>query len=425
MKILIAGTTGESMPPPYGGVPKVSLRYARTWRNMGHEVGLVFVYRPENADDLGARSDYFFEYNRKPTKFLKILTAVKYFIKNPILYMSLLISYFKIFPRFSREAIIYSGYGVFMNNLFKIYKPDVVLLEGALVKAFMAGKVAERLGLPIALDTYAEIRDPNMGVNKHLDENGKNRYWNGFLKIFDIVITLTNCSDGALKYLPREKVKVFFDTCDFAVFTSEVKETKKEIRKKFNLPEDRLLVGMVGAFEFRKGHDYLIKAIAEAKDKGSRAEAVFCGGSGDYSKWQLEAEKKGVSDRVHFFKNIPEIDLVKLHRAIDVYCNLSNTPRSCGFDLSLLEAMASGLPLIVYDNGQLSESISEGNGFVYKMNDVSGVADAVLKYEKMSAEERKKMGEGSTKIAKKADLNYTSVVKADWFKEIIERNKNK
>jgi hypothetical protein len=39
----------------------------------------------------------------------------------------------------------------------------------------------------------------------------------------------------------------------------------------------------------------------------------------------------------------------------------------------------------------------------------------------MTPEERKKMGEGSAKIAKKADINYTSVVKAGWLKEIVKK----
>lgn len=413
------------MPPPYAGVPKVSLHYARMWRKMGHEVGLVFVYRPENADDLGANSEYFFEFNGKPNKLKKILFLCRYFLKNPALYIRLLWEYVKIYPRFSRETILYSAYGVYIDEIIDIFKPDILLLEGALVKAFMAGKVAKYRGLPVAIDTYAEIRDPNMGVNKHLDEKGKARYWNGFLKVCDFVITLTNCSDGALKYLPKERVKVFFDTCDFTLFGGEVKETKTEMRRALKLPEDKFLVGMVGAFEFRKGHDYLIKAIAKLSKTDNKAVAVFCGGSGDYSKWQELAKSEGVFDRIIFLKNIPEMDLVRFYRSLDVYCNLSNTPRSCGFDLSLLEGMSAGLPIIVYDNGQLSEAVAEENGFVFPMNDIDSVAQAIAKLESMTPEERKKMGEGSAKIAKKADLNYTSVVKAEWLKEIIENKQEK
>jgi hypothetical protein len=61
------------MPPPYGGIPKVSLLYARTWKKMGNTVAVTFVYRPENADDFGANAEYFFEYKTKPNKFKKRL----------------------------------------------------------------------------------------------------------------------------------------------------------------------------------------------------------------------------------------------------------------------------------------------------------------------------------------------------------------
>src|SRR3989344_2250698 len=99
MKILITGTTGESMPPPYGGVPKLCLLVAGVWKKLGHEVAITFVYRPDNADELGAEAQYFFEYESKPTKIKKIIYFFKYFFKNPALYFYLLFSYLIILPK--------------------------------------------------------------------------------------------------------------------------------------------------------------------------------------------------------------------------------------------------------------------------------------------------------------------------------------
>jgi hypothetical protein len=90
MKILITGTTGESMPPPYGGVPKLSLLVAGAWKKMGHQVGVSFVYRPQKAEDFNAGAEYFFEYNLKPSKLRKALFLLKYFLSNPFLYINLL-----------------------------------------------------------------------------------------------------------------------------------------------------------------------------------------------------------------------------------------------------------------------------------------------------------------------------------------------
>ena len=84
MKILITGTTGESMPPPYGGVPKLSLLIASVWKKEGHKVAITFPYRPPNGDDLGAGVEYFFEYKGKPNKIKKIVFLLRYFFANSI-----------------------------------------------------------------------------------------------------------------------------------------------------------------------------------------------------------------------------------------------------------------------------------------------------------------------------------------------------
>src|SRR3990167_6617731 len=124
LRILISGTTGESMPPPYAGVQNVSLLYGRTWKKMGYEVGITFVYRPENADDLGANAEYFFEYKSRPDKFKKLFFLVKYFFKNPFLYFRLLQSYLRVCPRLNLEVILYSAYGVYIKEVITTFKPD-------------------------------------------------------------------------------------------------------------------------------------------------------------------------------------------------------------------------------------------------------------------------------------------------------------
>ncbi len=424
MKILITGTTGDSMPPPYGGIPKVSLLYGRTWRNMGNQVAISFVWRPENADDFQANCQYFFEYGSKPNKFKKALFLLKYFLKNPFLYFSLLSSYLKIYPKLQTETILYSAYGVFMNDVIAEFKPDIILSQTALIKTHMVLEIANRRNIPVVIDSYAEIRDQNMGVNKHMDVGQQRKYWVNFLERAQLVLGISNCTDGARKYLPNNKVKEFYDTCDFTLARMEIKETKDELRDYFKIPRTTFVVGAVGAFEFRKGHDHLIKAIAIMKRNGLDAGAAICGGSGDKSKWQELAKEEGVEDRIFFFSRLSETDLMKFHRSNDAYCNLSNSPRSCGLDLALLEAMANAMPIVVYDNGALPTAVIEDrNGYVAKTDDINSAAEAFTKIYKKSMQERGAMGEESKKLAEKCDINLTAKIKLGWFKEVLSNYK--
>lgn len=420
LRILITGTTGYSMPPPYAGVQKVSLLYARAWRKMGNKVGITFVYKPENADDDGARAEYFFEYDSEPNKLKKLFFLARYFFRNPFLYTNLLISYIRIYPKFSLETILYSAYGVFIDGVITLFKPDIVMSQTALIKTFMVAEVAKRRNIPVVYDVYAEIHDLQMGVNKYLDVAGRKKYWEYFLGLSELVIPISNCSVGSFMYLPKKKIKVFYDTCDFDIYQTKISMSKEQLRDSFKLPNNCFLVGAVGAFHYRKGHDHLIKAVGMLNRQGHDIGAVIVGGSVGIEKWQTLAREEGVEDKIFFFRNFGEEQLVRLHRSLDMYSNLSNSTRSCGLDLALLGAMSSGLPIVVYDNGGLPEAVpGEENGFLVKTNDIEAVAGAILKMYKMTQDERQAMGAKSRDFAKKTDISVTSVIKLDWFKEVI------
>lgn len=428
MRILITGTTANSMPPPYAGVPKLILATARLWREAGHEVAITWRYKPKGADDLGAKATYYFEYggDSQPGKLAKLGFLIKYFLKNPSLYFSLMKSYRSICPRAPREVYLYSAYGVHLDEVMEDFKPDVVLGQAALIKSFMACEVANRRGVPIALDVYSEVRDFSMGVNRFLSDIERKHYWMGLLGRADLVLGMDNCSVELRAYAREGTLKEFWDTGDWEFFSQPISETREELRTHFNLPQDMFLTSAVGSFELRKGHDHLITAVARLVREGINAGAVICGGQGNRAKWREVAKEAGLpEDRLFFFSNISEIELVKLHHTVDVYTNLSNSPRMCGFDLALAEAMAAGLPVVVYDNGALYKVIQgeNTNGFVVPMNDIPAVAEALKKLHAKTPEERQAMGKISSAFAETIDLRKTTAIKVGWLTELVDAKK--
>jgi glycosyltransferase involved in cell wall biosynthesis len=192
------------------------------------------------------------------------------------------------------------------------------------------------------------------------------------------------------------------------------------LRDELGLPRDVVLVGTVGAFEQRKGHDYLIRALGVLRREHIPVGAVICGGPGDYRKWQILAKKEGVEDRVFFFRNFSESQLTRLHHALDIYANLSNMSRSCGLDLALLEAMSAGLPVVVFDHGALPHAVPSGeNGIVVPTRDTGALSSAIRRLAAMSREERMRMGEKSAAFAKQYDIHAMAKTKLEWFEEVI------
>jgi glycosyltransferase involved in cell wall biosynthesis len=419
MNILITGTTGESMPPPYGGVPKLVLFYAGIWKQKGHKVAATFPHCPQPYDDLGAKAEYFFEYKSKPTKFSKILFLIKYFLSNPALYFSLLKSYRKADSHFTREVFLYTAYGVHIDQIFKKFKPDIVLSEAVLIKTFMVAEIAKRHGVPVIYDSYAEVHDLSMTPNKRMTPAERTRYWTYLLGLADYVITPgPYCSRGPLTYMPKEKVEYVFDGSDYGILKFSIPQDRNISRRELKLPLDMFLMVSVGAFEFRKGHDYLIKATAKLVKEGLNIGAVICGGSGDPEKWKKLAREEGIEDRLFIFNRIPELELAKMYKSVDMYCELENTPRACGFTMAILEGMASGLPVVIFDNEDMLAAIQGGtSGMAVPMNDSEKLIQAIRTMYNKPKEELKTMGELNAKLAKSIDIKYTAEKKL----EILER----
>ncbi len=422
MRILISGTTGESMPPPYGGVPKLSLLVAGVWKEQGHSVAITFVYRPKNADDLGVNAEYFFEYGSQPTKIKKALFLLRYFFQNPLLYIKLLRSYHKIYPHRSPEVILYPAYGVYMEGVIATFKPDIILSEAALIQTFMIAMVAKRRHIPIIFDTYAEIHDLSMGANRNLHDDERSAYWKPFLALADLIIAPgPYCCRGPLTYLPEEKVEYVYDGSDYnSLANLGISEDRHTLRDMLTLPRDLFLIGNVGSFEARKGHDHLIKAIAKLKKAGHPIGAVICGGSGDPTKWRELAKVEGVEDRIFLFGRVSELDLGRILKSLDCFSDLENTPRACGLTMSILEGMAMGNPVVIYENREMFEVVKEGeNGFVVPLNDIDALAGAILKMQQLPTDVRKEMGIRAAASARRIDINFTADGKLKLFRQVL------
>ena len=419
MRILITGSTGESMPPPYGGIPKVSLLYAKAWKKMGHDVGITFTYRPPHADDLGADATYYFEYSNRPDRFKKTLFFLYWTFRKPFLCATLFYSYFKIYPRIEVESLLYAAYGVWLDTVIEKYNPEVILCEAALIRTFMALQIGMRRDIPVVIDSYAEVRDLSMGVNAKLKPKARRRYWKEFLSKADLILGMGNCSDGPRSYVP-ERVVEFYDTADFS-FLENATETQSQARRALGLPAG-FLAGAVGTFNGRKGHEILVEAVSELIHDTHGVHIAICG-SGDPTSLLQLASERGIQDRVYIFQVLSEQQLALLYRSLDLYCNLSNSDRSCGLDLALIEGMAAGKPIMVSDTGALPSAVpNSSNGFIVKTNDTAAVTSVLRTCARMSEGDLQALGAESRRLAKKYDITETSRIKLEFLQNAIKKH---
>lgn len=134
-----------------------------------------------------------------------------------------------------------------------------------------------------------------------------------------------------------------------------------------------LFLGRVGV---RKGVFDLLPAFAAARDINGGLELTIAG-DGAIARAKREAERLGVADHVDLRGWVGPQEREALFSRADIFVLPS---RNEGLPMSVLEAMARGLPVIATPVGGLPELIEDGvNGLLVPPGDPQALARAILK----------------------------------------------
>ncbi|KOP24626.1 group 1 glycosyl transferase [Hapalosiphon sp. MRB220] len=133
--------------------------------------------------------------------------------------------------------------------------------------------------------------------------------------------------------------------------------------------KESLVIGSVGRLDAMKGHDVLIRAMAQLEG----VRVVILGEGGQRAALEKLAAQLGVSDRLF----LPGwVDDPRTHLSqFDIFAMPS---RSEGFPLAVVEAMLAGLPVVATRVGSVAEAVIDGEtGFLVNKDDVDGLVIAL------------------------------------------------
>jgi glycosyltransferase involved in cell wall biosynthesis len=141
-------------------------------------------------------------------------------------------------------------------------------------------------------------------------------------------------------------------------------------------PDARLILLSVGRLRYYKGLDDLIRALPGMPD----ALVVLAGDGPMGDAWKALAHELGVADRVLFAGSPSNTELPAWFQAADAYVLPANS-RAEAFGIAVIEAMASGLPVITTEVGSATSWINQDGvtGFVAPPLDPAGLAVAIGK----------------------------------------------
>ena len=160
-------------------------------------------------------------------------------------------------------------------------------------------------------------------------------------------------------------------------FPAESASQKTEARVRFNLPMTQKLLLCVATTIAEKGWLDLFDAFAALPEPFANWHLVMIGtrrGNGDLNL-ETETQKRGIGPRAHWLGILPPEQMPDLYRAADAFALASHNE---GLANSMMEAMATGLPVIVTDVGGHSEMVSNGvQGRLVARQDVEGLREAL------------------------------------------------
>ncbi|OQY89144.1 MAG: hypothetical protein B6D38_07285 [Anaerolineae bacterium UTCFX1] len=150
--------------------------------------------------------------------------------------------------------------------------------------------------------------------------------------------------------------------------------------------------------------DVLAKAFVRVASENPNVNLILLGGGSQGNHIRQILMKGGVMERVHFGGQVGQRDLPRWYHMADVYISPSHVD---GSSVTLMEAMASGLPCLVSDIAGNREWIEDGvNGWLFRDGDVDDLAGKILHAIKKKREFRR-IGELARKTAEE---------RADWKK---------
>jgi glycosyltransferase involved in cell wall biosynthesis len=325
-----------SYPPYKGGIGKVAERFAELLAERGHKIIVFTLDSPEVTRESGSKD------------------SIQVKRLNPIIRYGL----GALEPRFFYDLNFFDA--VIFHYPF--YGANEVL---------WLGKTILRWKIPLAVHYHMDVAQNNLAGSVLSLPSRLTR--KGLFRRADLVTcaSLDYLMQSFLKPLYLNDPDKFLEI-PFGVDLSFFKPGKTQCKTKPSV----LFVGGLDRAHYFKGVDLLLRAFSRVKSEFNNLVIV---GEGDMkTDYQKLAARLNISNQVVFYGSVPDDELVCIYQESDIFV-LPSINRNEAFGLVLLEAMASGVPVIASDLPGVRKVFKEGEqGLLIKPGSVSSIENKLL-----------------------------------------------
>ena len=172
---------------------------------------------------------------------------------------------------------------------------------------------------------------------------------------------------------PKEKIAVVYEGVEMPPSTTSA--TRQRARRRLRIPDDTILLGSVGVLSPDKGHELLIRAMAQLRTEFPESRLLLAGDGPSRMQLETVAKELGVAEKVIFAGFVTNIDSV--YQALDVFLFPSSFE---GLGTSLLAAMSYEVPSVAFQCCAFGEIIeNEKSGLLVEQGNVDEIVSAVTR----------------------------------------------
>lgn len=208
-----------------------------------------------------------------------------------------------------------------------------------------------------------------------------------------IILNSTAARDLALQCgAPAKKCLVLYNSANESRYINTI--SRENARRRLKLQAKVPILLAVGHLIKRKGFDYLIQAVAQTR---APVKVIIVGDGDERANLEAAIGKSRLKSKVSLWGQSRGEDLMLLYKAADIFVHPALHE---GHAMVLLEAMASGLPIIATEVSGNVETVRPGvNGLLVPPQNVDALAAAMLRL-MGDSDLRSRMGRTSLQVYK-------------------------
>lgn len=180
-----------------------------------------------------------------------------------------------------------------------------------------------------------------------------------------------------------------------------------------------IVLGYFARLDSRKGHKYLIEALAQDSKEFPNIKLLIAGDGPLSNELKKQSRNLGMEKKVLFVGQVDHKRVFQFLNMIDIYVFPSLAEL---FPFAILEAMAAGKPIVATNVGGVSEAVMDGvNGYLVPPRDPTSLANAILRLVKEPDKAAEMGARGRKMVEEKFSIDVVTRKLNDVYEMALKR----